>query len=909
MNDQTHFDSSDIAFLKNRVAELEALTAQQRADYKDLQQLYEQATVCYQSLDENGFFLDVNQFWLDTLGFTREEVIGKNFSEFLHPETQGQFIPKFTRFKAIGEVLGAEFQMVKKNGATLLVSLVGRINRDLSGQFKQTHCIFQDNTDRRQTELALKTESIRRRVMFEQSPDGILIIDPETKGFLEFNTAAHQQLGYSRKEFAQLTIADVEARETVEETAARVASVLRDGKADFETLHRTRQEEIRNVHVTAQTIEIHGETVYHCTWRDITERKQTEVALVREQQIGKMLLNSLPGIYYLYTYPELRLVRWNKNHETLLGFEPGDINNRSIFDWHPPEAWDSVLKAVEVTMERGISTIEAQLLDKNGGLLPFLLTGTKVEFSGQTYLMGVGIDITERKQAERAVLESEEKYRLVFESANDAIFVCDMQARILKVNPLACRRLGYMQAELLSMTVDQIDADEDAKQVPGRMKRLMEQGHLTFETRHKCKNGTLISVEVSAWQVTWDGQLVIMSICRDITDRKLAEKEKKQLQTQLMQAQKMEAIGTLAGGIAHDFNNILGGILGYAELARNASPAESPAVKWLDKELAAIHRASELVKQILDFSRKAEPKRIPLQLADVIKETIKFLGSTLPSTITIKLQVDTAQTILADQTQVNQILINLCTNAFHAMETTGGILDISLKDCELSLHDLRHQPKIQPGRFVELSIRDTGAGIPLRAQERIFEPYFTTKETGRGTGMGLAIVHGIVKNYGGFITFESRPGAGTVFHLFFPAIEQVAADEVETEVSIPSGNERILLIDDEEFLAEIGKAMLEELGYTVTVKTSSLEALVAFQDQPDGFDVVITDQTMPDMTGTELAHEIFQVRQDLPIILCTGYSTIITEESAKNCGIREVATKPLSIKGIAVLLRTVLDGH
>jgi len=459
--------------------------------------------------------------------------------------------------------------------------------------------LAQEVMEREQAEKALKQESTRRRIMFEQSPDGILIIDPQTKRFQDFNTAAHRQLGYSREEFAQLSISDVEVLETVEDTEIRVARVMHDGHADFETQQRTRSGEIRDIHVTAQTIDIQGELVYHCIWRDITERKRTEKELLREQLFGSTLLNSLPGIFYLYTYPELRLVRWNKNHETLLGFGPGEIKGRSVFDWHMPEAKDAVLHAIEEAMERGQNTIESPLLTKTGHSIPFLLTGAKFEFSSQAYLMGVGLDITERKKAEAALRESEEKYRLIFESANDAIFICDMQGRLLNVNTLACERLGYTRTELMSMTVGQVDGDEDAKHVSERMKRLRDQGHLTFETTHQCKNGALIPVEVSAWRITWEGQPVIMSISRDMTERKRSEEEKKLLQAQLIQAQKMEAIGTLAGGIAHDFNNILGGILGYAELARNACPSGSKAISYLDKELEAVHRASALVKGFL----------------------------------------------------------------------------------------------------------------------------------------------------------------------------------------------------------------------------------------------------------------------------------------------------------------------
>jgi PAS domain S-box-containing protein len=391
--------------------------------------------------------------------------------------------------------------------------------------------------------------------------------------------------------------------------------------------------------------------------------------------------------------------------------------------------------------------------------------------------------------------------------------------------------------------------------------------------------------------------------------RLLMEEENKSLQAQLMQSQKMEAIGTLAGGIAHDFNNILSAVLGYAEMARDASPEESPLARDLDKVLEASHRAAALVKQILAFSRQAETERIALQPVPIVKEAIKLLRPTLPSTIVIKQHLETpTRPICADPTQFHQIVMNLCTNAFHAMEQTGGVLDISLEDCELTPSDLQLYPDIQPGNFVLLAIGDTGSGIPPEIKDRIFDPYFTTKGVGKGTGMGLAIVHGIVATAGGFVVCESEPGKGTIFRIYYPAIEQNAVALTQSAASSPTGKEHILLIDDEEMLAEMGQAMLERLGYEVTVRTSSLEALTDFQNQLDRFDAVVTDQTMPGLTGMELAQKMLQIRPDIPIILCTGYSNLVNEEQATHCGITGFVMKPMTKQKIATQLRKALEG-
>ena len=324
----------------------------------------------------------------------------------------------------------------------------------------------------------------------------------------------------------------------------------------------------------------------------------------------------------------------------------------------------------------------------------------------------------------------------------------------------------------------------------------------------------------------------IIVVSLDITERKKAEREKENLENRLGQAQKMEAIGTLAGGIAHDFNNILGAIIGYTEVARDDSPNDSQVAKDLDKVLEASDRATSLVRQILAFSRQAETESIILQPASVVNKVIAMLRPTLPATIEITQDIDTETgLIFADPTQIHQILMNLCTNAFHAMEETGGRIDISLKEIDLSREEITHEPHIDIGTFLQLSVADTGPGMTEEVKNKIFDPYFTTKGVGKGTGMGLSIVHGIIKKYGGFITLSSELGKGTFFHIFLPVVNKEVLPDERAIKQIPIGKEKILFIDDEEILADMGKDMLERLGYQVTVRKSSIDALETFQNR------------------------------------------------------------------------------
>ncbi len=521
-------------------------------------------------------------------------------------------------------------------------------------------------------------------------------------------------------------------------------------------------------------------------------------------------------------------------------------------------------------------------------------------------------EIQNTKKVEEELLKQHAEFQAIFNSITDAIVFVDLDRRIIMVNPAFNSLLGYDSTEAIGKTTQFFYANpaEYNQQGEKRYRTKATIDNPVYEIEYRRKDGLIFPSETLGVPVKDVNGVIIgfLGVIRDLTDYKESEKEKANLERRLNQAQKMEAIGTLAGGIAHDFNNILSAILGFTELAKDECQPGSTISKDLDRVLEAGNRAKGLVQQILAFSRQEDVERISLQPASIVKATIDMLRSSLPTTIMINQNI-APQTgwISADPIQINQILINLCTNAFHAMEKTGGTLDISLKEVTLSSEDLVHEPDVADGAFIQLSIGDSGQGIAPILKDKIFNPYFTTKEAGKGTGMGLSIVHGIVKSYGGFISLYSELGEGTVFHVFLPVIEKEKLPENQIIDQIPTGKERILLIDDEEILVKMGKTMLERLGYHVTIRRSSLEALEIFQNQPDQFDLVITDQTMPGMTGSDLSRRMLQIRPDIPIILCTGYSTIISEGKAKSIGIKEFALKPLAMKDIAKLIRKVLD--
>jgi PAS domain S-box-containing protein len=386
------------------------------------------------------------------------------------------------------------------------------------------------------------------------------------------------------------------------------------------------------------------------------------------------------------------------------------------------------------------------------------------------------------------------------------------------------------------------------------------------------------------------------------------EVEKARLEKHLLQAQKMEAIGTLAGGIAHDFNNVLGIMLGNMELATLDIPAWSPAGKNLENIRKACFRARDMVLQILAFSRQSDKEMKSLRLGFIVNQSLKMLRATIPSTVDIREDFSAAtDLVLADPTQVSQVLMNLCTNAAHAMRKKGGVLSISLSNRALSDKTGETPPGLSPGEYVILTVSDTGHGIPPEIMGRIFEPYYTTKEAGEGTGMGLAMVDGFVKDHGGIVLVRSKPGEGSAFEVFFPLHHAEAEPEEDEPHPLPKGKEKILFVDDEKDLADIGKQMLEQLQYEVTIQTDCLKALALFREAPDRFDLVVTDMTMPHMTGADLALELMTLRPDVPIVLCTGFSEMISGEKAEKMGIRAFVTKPLSLRVLAETVRKVLD--
>ncbi|KAB2887822.1 MAG: transporter substrate-binding domain-containing protein, partial [Desulfobulbaceae bacterium] len=641
-------------------------------------------------------------------------------------------------------------------------------------------------------------------------------------------------------------------------------------------------------------------------------RRKTAI-ISQSQQRFKNFMDSATDGFLLYD-DQLRLCEMNDQAIDLLPFraEKGQLLGSMIGD----AGNDSALaRAVRLVTETGDPcSLEESFSSPERGPHHVALTMFRVP-------EGVGVilrDITERRINVEKLRRQEEDIRLLLEHTVEAIYGCDLEGRCTFANPACVGMLGYDRSDqLVGANMHQLihHSFADGTAYPQeaclleKVVRDRKSVHCDSEVFWRA-NGSAFPVEYWAHPIYHGEQVrgwVVTFV--DISRRLQAEEEKRQLESKLHQSFKMEAIGTLAGGIAHDFNNILGAIIGYTEIAKEEADPASVVTAHLQEVLKAGQRARDLIKRILAFSRQtADSEYHYLRPAVIIQEVEKMLRPSIPTSIAIRLRlVQTGLYIYADPTQIHQILMNLGTNAYHAMEGSGGTMDIELAETDLSADEVAHEPGLAAGRFFRITVRDTGQGIHPDLQGRIFDPFFTTKEVGKGTGMGLAMVHGIVRNHGGCITVESRPGEGAAFHVFLPAVEPQRVPEDAVEERLPGGSERVLFVDDETMLVEMGRDMLSRLGYRVTAVNSSLEALEIFRRAPGDFDLVISDQTMPGMTGDELARQILRIRPDMPVIVCTGYSSVLSENKVRAIGVRELLLKPILKKDLSLVIRRVLD--
>ncbi|MFO8240686.1 MAG: PAS domain S-box protein, partial [Dissulfuribacterales bacterium] len=840
----------------------------------------------------------------EILGYEPDDLIGKNVMDFVHPEDLPGVLEEFGASVASGHPRRVEYRYRCKDGTHIWLETIGNFIKDENGIPQEIVFSSKDITDRKRAEEALakqkqiltQAEALAELGSWEWDiiKDTWLFSD----NWVNIHGCVNSQLSTRRL----LPIAHHEDRPAIEKSFARA---VKNGEP-YDIEHRIiRQDtgEIRYVYAKG-IVEFDDSSKPKAlvgSVQDITERKQVEETLRESEERFRVLSEaSFEGIVI---HENGIIIDVNKTFTELFGYEYDQIIGMNLLELATPECRNRIKQNILSEFE---GAYEAMGLRKDGSTFPGELRGRKITYKGRTVRITAGRDLSEQKKTEEELRRSEEKYRILVEMANDAIFVTQ-DGKMKFINSQTEAITGLSKEELIERPFYDLIHPEDRDMVLDRHKRRISGEDLpniyTFRVINRA--GEVVWVELSTALFNWEERPATINFLRDIT-------QQKNLQAQLRQSQKMEAIGTLAGGIAHDFNNILSSVLGYTELSMDEVEKGSLLHQNLSQVLSSGNRAKDLVQQILALSRKEAQEFIPTPIVPLVKEALKMFRSTFPSSIEIKENISIEKGIVyAEPTQLHQLIINLATNAKQAMSDGGGVLEVTVETVNFDENIEKKYPAMVPGKYVRIFVSDTGCGISEQDFDRVFEPYFTTSETGTGTGLGLSLVHGIVKSHSGHIAVYSEPGEGTTFQIYLPLAQQersFAASTVQKDEALPTGTESILLVDDEKPIVEMLQQTLEILGYHVTSRTSSVEALEVFRANPYKFDLLVTDAAMPNMTGDKLALRVKEIGPDIPVILCTGFSEKIKDQQRKDLGIEGFLMKPVTKKDMAEAVRNVLDG-
>jgi PAS domain S-box-containing protein len=680
---------------------------------------------------------------------------------------------------------------------------------------------------------------------------------------------------------------------------------------DFTFRMRTKCGDYRWIHAKGRVVELDpGGNPKRAagTHQDITGRVEAELTLKKSEARLSRLLRSLPsGIQECDT--DGRITCSSPSYDRLMGFAPGESLGRKLTDFFhnekEAEEFDALLQLL-VNDQPPAEPYYSKNITNDGREIYVQVDWEYIrdEDGELTGFASIISDVTERKKSEDALRESEERFRQIAENLPEILWLITPDWKDFIYLSPAYERIWQRPAqELLEKKSSWLDSvySEDLEMIRGEIEkaRNSDDDEVVFsDYRIVCPDNSIRWVSSNAFKLRDENgeTFRIIGLTEDITARRTLEE-------QLLQSQKMEAIGTLAGGIAHDFNNILAAVMGYTELAFER-PTGAPEIKSdLAQIMKAANRAKGIVQQIVAFSRKNQNIREPLDLATIVEEVMTLLRASIPANVSIEIDLGQVQPIFADPSQMHQVVLNLATNAYQAI-TGDGTIKIKLET--ISSDDAA--PAGEGKTCVQLSISDTGDGVPRELTDRIFEPYFTTKEIGAGSGLGLAVVHGIATSHGGTISFDSTVGEGTTFNVRLPVYEGEIVQGKAVQADKPAkGRERILFVDDEPTLATLGKELLGHYGYDVESFVDSEEALVYFLENMGDIDMVITDQTMPGITGDKLAEKILFVRPDMPILLCTGHGDLINEKGVDLTGIRKVLSKPVHGSQLPREVRKILD--
>jgi PAS domain S-box-containing protein len=768
--------------------------------------------------------------------------------------------------------------------------------------------------ERRAHEEALAKSEANYRAIFEAAEDAIFIHDYDSGEILDVNPKACRIYGYSREEFRRLPVGDLSGNEPpyTHEEALRLIGEVRAGRGPlrFEWRRRNKDGALHWDEVTLKKVDIAGRAHILAMTREITQRKSAVEALRASEEQYRAIFNASADSLVLRD-AAFRVVDVNPAYEAMSGRRRDEALGRSDLTMSPPELNAHVKRLHQRALAGERVLFEALARRKDGSRFNIETRGVPILHKGEPHVLYIGRDITARKTEEELLRASEEQYRAIFDASEDALVLWDSDLERVDVNAAYERIYGYPRDFVLKGDYERHVPPQYAERRRELVRRTLAGERLRVELETVRADGRPIHVEVRTIPIQHRGTPHVLAISRDVTERKAAEAERSQLEAQLRQAQKMEAIGQLTGGIAHDFNNILQSILGNLTLVSERTEAlgDPRLARAVERAETSAQRARELIQQMLTFSRgrRGEPRLVSPR--ELVGEAAQFVRPMLPSSIEMSAELAAGvSAVKADPVQVEQALLNLCINARDAMAGTGSI--------ELAVREVSHAGAVCAGcrqrfsgEFVEISVRDSGGGIPAEVQERMFEPFFSTKEVGKGSGMGLSMVHGIVHEHAGHVLVDTG-GSGTRFRIALPAAAgapaaAAASPGERAQKRRLSGS--VLVVDDEHMVLELMGELLSGWGLQVVLKPDAVEARHAFAAEPQRYDLVLTDHTMPRVTGLELARQIHAIRPGVPVIMYTGYGEHIAEEALAAAGVRSLARKPVDPSELFALLKTNLQ--
>jgi PAS domain S-box-containing protein len=889
--------------------------------YREMLDHLEDIVFCH---DPDGRFLFMSSAAEKLLGYRPENLPGLDFAKIIPPDYLEEAIQRTELQRRKQPVAQPwELQVFNRLGERVWVQIRTQPVYDAQGNLLRVYGIARDLTARKVVEEKLelyteqleslvgqRTEKLREseqrfRELAEMLPETVFEID--LGGQVTFvSRSAFASFGYTPQDVEKGLIAfDLLVPEDRERALGNMAKVLKGddiGLTEYTALTKDGERVPVLLHSSAiirdgRSLGVRGFMINIC------ERKQIELALRESEERNRRILETVPDWICIVRVDDGLFLEVNEYFTRMMGYSREEAIGRTTIELGFYVDPADRARFVEILKKTGeVNNVEIRMRTKRGELLDTLLSARRINFQGEDCMVSVVTDITSRKNAERGM----SRLATVVEQATEGILITESDGSISYANPAFSALSGFSHEEIVGRNIRTLKCDQHDDSFYRSIWNTVTAGDV-WKGRifNQAKDGKLREFESTLSPIRDSSGDIInfVSINRDAT-------QERSLEAQLRQAQKLEAVGTLAGGIAHDFNNILSAIIGYTELTKLDAAGQPGLQSQLQEVLKGAKRARDLVKQILTFSRQGQQERKPIDARLILKEALRLLRATLPSTIEIRQNICAGcGPVEADPTQIHQVLMNLCTNSAHAMRDKGGVLEIELQPVQIGRHEIVRYPGLRTGRFLKLTVKDTGHGIAPENLERIFDPYFTTKDKGEGTGLGLAVVQGIVKTHNGAITAESRPGEGAAFHVLLPVIEVEPEAEREPAAGLSMGREHVLLVDDENDLVEIGRLLLERLGYSVATRTSSIEALELFKSDPGKFQLVITDMTMPNMTGDLLARRMLEIRPDIPIVLCTGYSERMSEAWAREIGITAFVMKPIVIQELSKIIRKALGAE